>query len=330
MANRWLFVGGDVGTVRNSASDTITTSTYFDSAYSDCAIFCGDAGDSFIADFIDSSGSSDAATAGETLFVHVYWVEMQTATTAGNAVWSLLNGSDQPWLSIRTTSTAGVYGFYYNSNTGASPTWTLIGSTFTKASVGNAFDIKLTLGSPHDVELYTDAVLLRSTTFSNANLTSIDACKGERPTGADQAFSQIMASVGINTIGGHVYTKRPEGAGSNSGMTGAYTDIDEVGINDADILSSGTSGQRSTFAYADLGSLPSGYAVGDVFLWTRAKNDGAAPANIKPVRRDSGSTDNVGSALSGIGTGFVNLPTRYSGLTITEFNASEFGVESST
>lgn len=327
MANRWLYAGGDISNVRGVGFDTPISSTRFDSNYADTAIRLNASTEYAIADFVDSSGASDAATTGETVWVHCSHYTSGSTTVA--SIMSLVDGSDQEWLAVRTTAVSGTFGLYYNSGTGGSPVWTLIGSTFSLTLITpQGMDIKLTLGSPHSVELYRNGSLIASGTFTQASLTSVDAVRFATASTSEQAVSEIMATIGYNTVGGHVFYGKATGAGANTGWTGAYTTIDEPTVDDADLISSGTAGQRSTFAYSDMPALGSGYALGDAFMYTRAKNDGANPTNVKPVRRTAGGTDNVGSSFSGIGAGFANFLTRYTGLTETEYNGSQFGVES--
>jgi hypothetical protein len=330
MANRWLFAGGDVGVLRRTGTQSVETSgSLRNSSWSDHSLRSNAVASTITADFLNASGASDSATSGETVWCHVEMYVGATSATAGNLV-IMVDGSDQPWLALRNVS-AGTWGLYYNSGSGGSPTWTLIGSTFAAASssVVSGIDLKLTLGSPHDAEVFVAGVSKPSGNFTQASLTAIDAFQTNCfSSGFTLTYSEWMASVGFPTVGGHVYYGKPSAAGSNSGWTGAYTTIDDVGIDDADLISSGSAGQKSTFAYANLPTLTAGLAVGDLFMWTRAKNDGASPTNVKPVRRDSGATDNVGTSFSGIGAGFADFLTRYSGITESEYNASEFGVES--
>lgn len=329
MANRWLFAGVDLGMIRQiGAPTTSTTAGTFNSTYADHSVTSTSVGVGGFCDFTTSAGASDSVTSGETLNTLHYFYHQNNTTTAG-FIFRFVDGSDQPWLAFRSTTSSGVYGFYYNSGTGASPTWTLIGSTFSLASATLfAININLTIGSPHSAEIFVDGVSKASGTFTQSSLTAIDAVALTTSANSDR-FSEVAATVGISLVGGHVFYGKPSGAGSNSGWTGAYTTIDDVGVDDTDLISSGTAGQRSTFAYANLPTLAAGYTIGDSFMWTRAKNDGTAPTNVKPVRRDSGGTDNVGSSFSGMGVGFADFLTRYS-VSAAEYDASEFGVESAT
>lgn len=326
MANRWLFAGGAPSTVRVVGGVSVQTSTiYFDSTYADHAIQAFDTPNKIYADFVDASGSSDFAASGETVWFRasIYFFSWGQVGT----MMQFVNGSDQPWLAVRSTSTQGTYGFYYNSGTGASPVWTLIGSTFSLANGLHVFDMNLTIGSPHSAALYVDGTERATGSFTQASLTEIHAGMLAPYYDNNFFFSEILASVGYPTVGSHVFYGKPNGAGSNSAWTGAYTAIDETAADDGDSIVSTTTGQRSTFAYDNLPTLSPGFAIGDVFMWTRAKADGTAPTNVKPVKR-TGGVDSVGSQFSGMGAGWGEFLTRYSGMSESDYNAAEFGVES--
>lgn len=333
MADRWLFAGGfEAIQVEAGTPSANTTSTTFNSTYADHSISAHSTNRAFFA-FVDSSGAADSAVTGETLHVHFAMTRISGSTipTAGNAV-ELFDNSGFSWLSLRNTGTTDTYGLFYNSGTGASPTWTQIGSntqSITNAAVVD-IDIWITLGSPHSASWAVNASLKDTGTFTQGSLTSLSKVRLRGSAAIGMGYSELMATTGISLVGAHLYSSKPTGAGSNSGWTGAYTDIDDVAIGDTDAITSGTAAQRSTFAYANVPTLASNEALGEVFLWTRARNSGGAPSNVAPVRRTSGGTDNVGSSFSGISGAYSSLLTRYSGLSETEFNGSEFGVESAT
>ncbi len=336
MADRWLFSGGGLDSLRAvaGAPAAVTTGGTFDSSYADHAVNVTTTATA-AADFTDSTGAGDTVITGEKLFAHFTGKGGVTNVTAAAALLEVQDASNYPWLAIRGTGTANTYGLYYNSGTGPSPTWTLLGSTFTINGNGGSvetIDLWVTLGSPHSVGIAKAGSLLFETTFTQASFTSANKLYLRSPTSSFN-FSEISATVGINTVGSHVFYGKPTGAGASSawsGTTGTFADIDDAGINDTDALTSGTAAQRSTFAYSNVPTLGANEALGDVFLWTRARNSGGAPSNVKPVRRTSGGTDNVGSNLSGISGAYANYLTRYSALSESEFNGSEFGVESAT
>jgi len=245
----------------------------------------------------------------------------------------LVNNSDQMLFRLRVNSST-VTRIEYNSGTLATPAWTQLGTDITTAS-GTRYTwvIKLTIdaaGTAHAYEVYKDNVLALSGTFSMALLTRVDAIKFGDTSNTTCAISQVLASVGILLVGSFVAAIKADGAGSNSGMTGAYTDVNEVTLDDATVVSSNTAGQRTTFSMANLpalGSLTVGTEQRHCF---RANNDGGAgPQNLKSVVRNSG-VDTVGSVVSGMGTGFATFNVAYN-LTSTQINTAgfELGWESS-
>lgn len=325
MADRWLFAGGGLETLRLAAG-AMTSGASFNGTYADHSAAASST-NRYMADFVNASGASDAAATGEKLFVRftIYPVSVNTAAN----LFEIVNGSDQPWLALRFIGSSNtLYQLCYNSGTGGSPVWTGLSGLTATLSAGQEVVIWITLGAPHVVGMAVAGSLIGETTFTQASLTSLDAMHLRGPNTNAQNFSELAATVGISLVGSHVFYGKPNGAGSNSGMTGAYTDIDDAGINDADAISSGTAGQRSTFAYSNVPALGANEGLGDVFLYTRARNSGGAPSNVKPVRRTSGGVDNVGSNLAGIAGAYQSLLTRFPGLSEAEFNASEFGVES--
>lgn len=335
MANRWLFAGSDQACFRTRAG-TLSTSTSLglDSGWCNTSLAIG-TGITGAADFTTSASPpvADSATSGETLWIHAIWNKTSNGTTAFNWM-EVNNSSDHPWVTIRWKS-GTTYGIFYNSNTGASPTWTQVGTDFTLVSgdTNVTVDMKIVIGSPHTVDLYLDngggSALNQSVSFTQALFTQASNVTFSGSNGNSRVGS-VLASVGYPTIAAHCCNRYPTGAGATNTFTsGTYADIDELGVNDADLMASNTAAQRATFVYSDIPTLSSGYAVGDTFVYTRAKNDGTAPNNLKPTRRDSGGTDNVGSSFSGMGVTFGNFLARYQ-ISETEFNASQFGFDSAT
>lgn len=337
----YVFAGGRLDSVRivSGSPAEVTTSGRFDSAYADCAIACSNTV-TFAADFKTASANvlsdTDVVT-GETLWAHAEVYFTASSSTARSVV-EFQNAAGEPWLALRTTTTSGTYGVYYNSGTGGSPTWTLIGSTFAMAnSTSYALDFKLELGSPHSLEFSLDGTLSQSGTFTQASLTALRrAVFGFVSTGTNNTlWSQILCTEGISTIGNKVLTRRGTADGANTGWSGAYTDVNEAVGSDASVQSSTSAGQKETHAIADI-TLSAGQEIGCVWHWMRAKNDGSAPNNIKSVIR-SGGTDFATGDLSGIGTSFAAVGARYdsdpdtaSNWTQGGFNGIEAGYESAT
>lgn len=330
MANRWLHAGWDlqIPNVRQWGGAVYYGNTNLIAGYNDF-ITKSDSGYGLRCDFIDSAGAPDSVVAGEVLWVMMYITDATNSTNGTNLI-ELANASDQPWIAIRSFGSAtNNFGLFYNSGTGASPVWTQIG---TAAAGLGMWVIRLAIdaGGNHNVQWYVDEVLVAGGNFTQASLTSIHNAAFRGHTGNDSNISHIACSVGYSLIGARVFTGIPNAAGSNSGMSGAYTTIDDTTsspINDGDYLVSNAAGQRSTFNFTNLPALPSNFLVGDIFLNTRVRNDGVGPLNCAPVWR-FGGVDTVGTAFSGVASGWTNHLNRFSGKTEAEYNAAEFGVES--
>jgi hypothetical protein len=284
--------------------------------------------------------SLGSVVTGETLWVHVYVSSVEAATTTGVfPLIELRNSSNHPWFRI-VSIIAGSLQAQYNSGTGASPVWTSIGSSI--PAVGGEkvpYDLSITLGSPHIFNIYKGSSLVSSGSFTQVSLTSIDRVRfgsTHSSTGASigTGISQVLCTEGISTVGAIVPTVKATGAGANTGWSGAYTDVNEVGINDATTQAAASAGLISTHVMGDI-TVPPGFEIRSVFNWVRAKNDGVAPNNLKSVLRQEGVNYASGN-VSEINLGYNPVGARYdtapdgSNWTQTNFNTIEAGYESAT
>lgn len=343
-----LFAGGGIDTVTVLAGTVADiSSSGFDTTYSDSAINSAQSrnssttgatgGHTWRASFRDPTTMAlTTVTSGQTAFAHAsHFVNDNASSLAASYAFWMVDSADGPWLSVRYAS-AGLMGLYGNTGTAAAPTWTLLGSTFGWSTSREDWDLKLTLGSPHSAEFYINGALKASGTFTNASLTNIGGfCGTSYENSIPNTWSQLLGTEGLSTINAKVFNKRASGAGTTSGWSGAYTDVNEAVLSDTTVLTALTAGLKTTLAYGDV-TVPTGYSIGSVWLWTRANNDGGAPANLKPVCRSSG-TDYSGSSFSGMAVGIGNFPKAYSSDPATSaawtqsgYNAAEFGVESAT
>jgi len=331
-----LFAGGEIDsiTVTSGAITHDSTAGRFDSAYARTSLNPGSG--QFVATFISAAGAPTSVVAGETGYFHFDEFLTSNTTTVSTKL-EVLDASDGAFVRV-TFAASGVQAFQYNSGTAASPTWVTVGANYTAPLSLVTYDIKVVFGAtasdPQTVELYQNGSLIRSATFTNANFTNWRSTRfsGQGATGIAR-WSQLMGTEGMSTIGGKVMSAGPTAAGSNSGWTGAVANVNEATPSDTTIISAASSGLRQTFAYGDV-TLPANLVVRSVFLANRAKNDGIAPLNVRPVCR-SGGTDNVGANIPGITTGFRGLLARFdndpatsAAWTAAGFNAAEFGVES--
>jgi hypothetical protein len=346
MPNEVLFAGGRLGSVEivSVTVSEVTTAGHFDSAYADAAIALTSQFASVKHKlFTETAGVLSAATivSGETLFAHFEaWGAFSSVGGADGGGVQLLDSSGFPWIRMSrniATPAGDLLSFYYNSNTGASPTWTQIGADFpTTSNTRYVFDIELTLGSPHEVKLYMNGSLTRSTTFTNANLTNIAEVRiaNFNRTSGQLSLSQILATRGISTLGAKVKTCRATAAGASTGWSNSYTAVNEAINSDATLQNATSNGLKSSHAMSDV-TVSSGFEIKSVFHWLRAKNDGTGPVNIKSLLR-SGGTDYSTGNLSGVGLAYAPVGARYdldplgANWTQTSWNAIEAGYESAT
>lgn len=322
MANRFLYQGAHPAFTRNTGTVAAST-TGRNATYTDCSLWTATSTHYAIMDFTTADGADDYAAAGETL-----WARTDFQYSGGSSVCTplaLINDADQDLIRARVTSSTTLQ-LQYNSGTLAVPVWSQLGADVTVAgSTLYKLDVRLDIdpaGTAHGYALYLNNVEKLSGTFAMALLTRVDATKAGYP-GGNLYVSQILATVGINTIGSFVPAIKASAAGSNSGMTGAYTDVNEVTLSDATMVSSNVAGQRTTFAMGDLPALPVGMNVGAEVRHTfRANNDGVAPTNIRPVIRQAG-VDSVAAAVPGLGLGYATFMKGYA-LSYAEINAAGF------
>lgn len=337
MANKIIFAGGELDSMQIISGNPVesTTAGNFSSGYARLAISCPTSTDIVRGLFIDGSSALVNAVTGETLWFHCEHKHAADSSTVQNWIEFIDTATGYPYLSVRCfaqnfVSLAG------NTGTGASPTWTeLTGTRIThNGSTLNTFDISWTLGSPHSVSFYVNNNLVATATFTQASATSIGGftCRGH---GSNRTlyYSQLMATTGIPTVTGKVYSARASAAGaSNTFASGAYTDITEAVLSDATTMTSTAAGQKYTLTCTDI-AVPTGYTIQSVFVWARAKNGGASPTNLKSVIRQGG-TDYSSPNMVGMGIGFMAVGAQYAtnpaggSWTQTNFNSIELGAES--
>jgi hypothetical protein len=319
--------------------EELTSTSHRDTSYADASLHCSGSAVGILIDlYTDTAGVLSATTVvtGETLWVHFEFYNLATVSYTSGEHWIIYDSSGYPWFRVSPTATSTLLQFEYNSGTGPSPVWTTVGSTWGWAGQTRyTVDLKLTLGSPHSFEFSVAGSLITSGTFTQASFTNAALVKlvgMYSNLGSGTAYSQILCTRDISTIGAKVKYCRATGAGTNTGWTGAYTDVNEQINSDASAESADTAGLKTTHAMTDV-TVGTGSEIKSVFHWMRAKNDGTSPNNIKSVIR-SGGTDYATGNLSGIGTSYGPVGARYdedpdtgSNWTESGWNAAEAGFE---
>lgn len=341
MPNEILFAGGGFETQSALSNAYASPNTnYFTSPYSDHAIICDTSGGGWV-EFFFRTGDNLAlgsVTTGETLWVHVHVCCEGGAVNATDPLIEVRNSSGHPWFRIIGTSSTLTP--QWNSGTGASPTWTAVGSTIPAAGAEKVnYDLALTLGSPHTFTIYKGNTVVSTGSFTQALLTSLDRVRfGSTHSSSGgfvgTGFSQVLCTSNISTVGAIIYQSKGTADGANTGWTGAFSDVNEVGVNDTTAQAAASAGLIETHVMADI-TVPAGFEISSVFHWMRAKNDGTAPNNIRSTLRSSG-VNYAGPTAANIGLGYGPVGSRWAqtpdavNWTQANFNAVEFGYESLT
>lgn len=289
--------------------------------------------------FRTDAGVADPAVPGDDVYIHMTWDGFNTGTAAA-VMGEVRDNSNQPYVSIRKTAVTGELGLYFNSTTGASPTWNLGGVLQTNHSGGYsqpvAMDVRVVLGTSgnswlHTAEFFFANARVSSFTFTNANFQSISRWS---PTGFQNIsarWGELWGTIGIPTPGSLGFEMRHTDmtGATNTTASGTYTDINEAVVNDTTNVVSNAAGQIFLANITDV-TFPTGmlcYGVNGIIRW---KHDGTAPTQLK-VRLNVSSADADYATQAG-STGYVETFQRWSlnpttGLRFTnsEINAMKAG-----
>lgn len=202
------------------------------------------------------------------------------------------------WLTPSTGGNVNTHKIQYTSN---GTTWTDL-VTFTMVSSPNQIiDIYFKGGSSGAIRVYQGGQLQASATGSyTLQDTTWDALVlSSASTGTHYWGSIIVASE--NTINWSLNTIQPTAAGNSTAWTGAYTDVDDTYYDEADFITTNTTGVKFLANLADI-TLPSGRIIKGVAASARGLISSGAVASIAFLARHS-STDytynNLGLTVGG-------------------------------
>lgn len=328
MANRDLFVGGGLVSVQriSGGSASTDTSSYF-STYADHATQLG-FNNEFRTPFVDTANAQDTVVAGEELWYHcvAYSYGTNGNLAATGPIMSICDASGYPLIALLSTGTSN-FRPAINTGTGASPTWTQVGSNVGTGNTRVTFDIKVIIGSPHSYEFFVNDVSVAGGTFSCPTITTLTHGRHYGNANSSTGWSEVLAAVGKCTIGGHVFYAAPTAAGdANTMASGTYADVDEAGITDTDYTVATADGQKILMNYRDLPALGSTIAMGRVTLCTRARYS-TSPAYLKPLRK-VGGVETLSASIA-LGAGFADYKTHLAAMSFSDFTAAQFGYQAS-
>ena len=314
----------------------ITNTAHFEAAYSDAAIHLASGVHGFYTPlYTETTGglSETTHTTGK-LYVHfVHRTGPRGSGTNNYHTFLLRDNNDYPWLRL-WGSNGTTFSLSHNTGTGIAPVWTTP-YTFTLVNaVLETYDIEFEIGSPHTYTFFRNGTPAFSGSFTNAGLTEIKTVLFGQGGDSLVSFSQIIITNDIPTPGAKLKTARPTAAGANTGWSNTFASVNEPAGSDATVQNAATTGLVSTHQMTDV-TVPVGFEIKSVFNWMRAKNDGAAPTNIKSVLR-VGGTDYATDNLPNMGVGYRPIGARYNdkpgggNWTESDWNSTEAGYESGT
>lgn len=186
------------------------------------------------------------------------------------------------------------------------------------------------------IELYLNGVLTSTGSIDDTRITDV-------VTGIDKVRFGIFASspnlcywsamlfADEDTRAMFMAQRLPTGNGANTAWTGAFGDVDETGINDADFITSTTAGAKETFTHAALpAAWATGFSVEAVAVSYRVSAGQNSGVVVKDLQR-IGGTDYVGTSLGNnaqitpVQKVYNQSPATSADWTMSEA-ASEFGV----
>lgn len=184
--------------------------------------------------------------------------------------------------------------------------------------------------------VYIDGVLAVSASATMSEVYDLAQVEFGALSSNVSGHSEIIISTD-STIGLRYYTKQQATAeGTNQAWTGAHTDINHLGLNDATVVSSNAADQVQTFT-AGARTLD-GYSIVGVAVSARCRRGNSGPQKVRPVLR-IGSTVYEGNQETLAFAGFN--PVQHLFLTDPSTNdpwveadaesaALEFGLKSNT
>jgi hypothetical protein len=326
-----LWTGGEDLDFPNGAAVTIdVTSGRRRSSYSRCALTNGNSGTG--ASFRSLSFAGGAVTSA--------WLHAQVNLTLASTSYRMVG------LSLNSAANgAGLYVGTDSTTSTKTALWKFDGTTWTSLatetstslnSTGiNPIDLSIaSFGASATVKVYVDGNLVitynGSTTITG--VTNLDCVSIISNSGT--AYGQVSEIIvgTADTRAMSLATLAPNAAGDTNNWTNAYTNINPVTINDANVVYVNTTAQDFQ---ANLTDLPSGsFSVQAVKIAVRAEvTAGATPTGLK-LGVKSGGTVNVGSAQTGTVafTTYESLltqnPVTSAAWTPTDINALQLDLQS--
>jgi hypothetical protein len=202
-------------------------------------------------------------------------------------------------------------------------------------------DIQVVMGNPGTFRLYLNGtVILADTTLDLTwgGVTSFDRIRLQSAYTTEggswrNSFGEVFIA-DFNTINSRLVTIVPNGAGTYSAWTGAYTAVDDITAS-LDYMSSGTVDQRASFGFSDASALAAGERIECVKATALAQRDAAGPQKLNIFSTISSTDyDTTDQTLTvapvAVYKMWDNSPATSTYWTLSELNDAEFGFRSRT
>jgi hypothetical protein len=318
MTARYFAVSSLAGCFRTStAVAESTTASRFDSTYVANAILVGGAADyaSIQQPFLDSSTS-----------VSSLWfrADIYNASVASGQLLTMLNAGTNAYR-INNGGSSSSYQFQYWNGSA----WTNWGSTFTiTAGTLQTLVVHLICGTSFEIFLGgTSIVTGSSPTSAQAAVTEV---RLQAPNGTAY-WSQVMGA-DYDIRDAHLMPATFNGnSATNTGGTGAYTDINETALDESTAEIVATVGNKMGQTHAAI-TVPTGLGIAAVVLNARGRVSGGTVADGKlGVRSGSTNSSSAGRAYNGgyepRGAIWTADPNGGGAWTQSTFNSAETYVE---
>lgn len=309
-----------------------TTSGSYDTGVVRCAIGIGGGGSTN--DFLRLS----LLSAVNEVWCHFEnYINGGTVGQNGTIFFSFDNASNVPLFRLHHTANTTIQPQYWNGSS-----YVNVGTAWTQPNGSRGeHDIHVTGGASFSFEWYINGTLFSSGSAAVATVTNITQATWNGSTNSSETVSGVRhvsqcIVADESTVGWKYYLDPATGNGAETAWLGVFTDINELALNDATMITANADAQRETYTKAAR-TIASG-SVKAVVVSARAKRSASGPQNLRAVVR-KGGTNYETANLPGLGVGFNGLlgifendPSTGSPWTLADAGSGslEFGVRAAT
>jgi hypothetical protein len=206
-------------------------------------------------------------------------------------------------------------------------------------SIPYTLDFYIKLGNPGEMRVYFNGfpAIVRND-LDLSGISAIDRLRldgGANLINGEGMYSEIIVA-DFCTVGSKIVSRPPTGNGSYQEWTnGGFAIVDDVDATGADLATSATANQRTTYTHAALTALGGTEVLAGVKVAAAVNREVTGPQNLNFMTRisttDYNGADQSLSTTSGRNSQmWENSPASATAWTIAEINAAHMGVRSRT